>query len=239
MAYKNPYYDAYMAMQQPAFKQMQVDAINIQNNPFTNNYTQSALPTEPLTGGMVTQGDIVGDSVIRNPLSNSQKANIYSQAVMGGLQLASDIGGIAGQRLNLGTPAPQYFAQGVDPSYQGGEYYSRAALMQPQGASAGEILGTAGKAAATGASIGTMVGGPLGTLIGGGIGAVVGGIGAGIGGGVRKRRQRREREKALQMGESQQQEFNTAQDAFNQQQAAMASYQQRINPYRRLQNLYQ
>lgn len=166
-------------------------------------------------------------------------ANIGTQAVMGGLQLASDIGGIAGQNLNLGTPAPQYFAQGLDPSYQGGEYFSRAAMAEPQGATGSEILSTAGKAAATGASIGTMVGGPLGTLIGGGIGAVVGGIGAGIGGGIRRRRQRREKANALELGTAQQQEFNIAQDAFNQQQAAMASYQQRANPYRRLQNLYQ
>ena len=175
----------------------------------------------------------------RIPISDDVKADIGTQALAGGLQLASDIGSIAGQDLNLGTPAPQYFAEGIDPSYQGGEYYSRASMIKPQGATGSEILSTAGKAAATGASIGTMVGGPLGTLIGGGIGAVVGGIGAGIGGGIRRRRQRREKTNALELGKAQQQEFNTAQDAFNQQQAGLASYQQRANPYRRLQNLYQ
>jgi len=236
MAY-NPYFDYFRTIPQmglPANFQPTLDySMNTSPMQVNQSLTTQTVPSYELNLNPVNPAPMA------TGLSGAQKANIYSQAVMGGLQLASDIGGIAGQRLNLGTPAPQYFAQGVDPSYQGGDYYSRAALMQPQGATSGEILGTAGKAAGTGASIGTMILPGLGTLIGAGIGAVAGGIGAGIGGGVRKRRQRRERETALQMGQAQQQEFNIAQNAFNQQQAAMAGYQQRINPYRRLQNLYQ
>lgn len=162
--------------------------------------------------------------------------NVYSQALMGGLQLASDVSTIANQPLGLGqAPAPMYM-EGFDPTYQTGDYAARAFGATPQGASAGEILGTAGKTAATGASIGTTIGGPVGTLIGAGVGAVAGALSAGIGGGVRKRRQTRERERALSQIQSQQEQFNRAQAAFNEQQAAQFGYQQRRN--RRMQNLF-
>ena len=166
---------------------------------------------------------------------NPASGQIASQAIMGGLQLASDIGTIAGQRLNLGTPQAQYFAEGVRPTYQGGEYMGRVAAARPQGATGGEILGTAGKAAATGASIGSLILPGVGTAIGAGIGALVGGAGAAIGGGVRKRAQGREKDRAMRLAKGQQQEFNVAASDFAQREAA--NYKR--NPYRRLQNLYQ
>ena len=218
---RNPYFDDYLAEQKIQLKNQLPSRI------------ESPYPTLPNLQYNLDR------SRTRTPLSDDVKADIGTQALTGGLQLASDMNSIAGQSLNLGRPDAQYFAQGIDPSYQGGEYFSRAAMSQAQGTTGGEILSTAGKAAGTGASIGTLLAPGIGTLIAAGIGAVVGGIGAGIGGGIRKRRQRRERTKALELGTAQQQEFNAAQDAFNQQQAGMASYQQRANPYRRLQNLYQ
>lgn len=148
-------------------------------------------------------------------------------AVMGGLQLASDIGSIAGQGLNLGQPGLQYFAEGVRPTYQGGEYMGRVAAATPQGASAGEIGSTAFKAGMAGFQ---ATGNPL---IGLGA-AAVGGIGAAIGGGVRKRKQRREKAQALDLAKAQQQEYNMAASDFAAREAASVNR----NPYRRMQNLF-
>lgn len=154
-----------------------------------------------------------------NSLSNADKTNVYGQALTGGLQMATDAMTIANQPLGLGeAPAPMYM-EGFDPTYQTGDYAARAFGATPQGASAEEILGTAAKSAATGASIGSIIPG-IGTAIGAGIGAVAGALTAGIGGGVRKRRQTRERERALSQVQSQQEQFNRAQAAFNEQQAA-------------------
>lgn len=169
-------------------------------------------------------------------LTRDQRANVYSQAITGGLQLASDVATIANQPLGLGQAPSPFYMEGFDPTYQTGEYAARAFGATPKGASAEEILGTAAKAAGTGASIGTTIGGPVGTLIGAGVGAVAGALSAGIGGGVRKRRQTRERQRALSQVESQQEQFNRAQAAFNEQQAAQYGYQQRRN--RRMQNLF-
>lgn len=166
----------------------------------------------------------------------SGMGNIYAQAGIGALQLASDAVGMANQDLGLGqAPAPIYMP-GVDPTYQTGDFISKAFSARPRGASAGEILGSAGKGAATGAGIGTMVGGPVGTLIGAGIGAAAGALSSGIGGGVRKRRQTRERNRAIDIAQSQQQQFNEAQAAYNEQEAARYAYDQRRN--RRMQNLF-
>jgi hypothetical protein len=162
--------------------------------------------------------------------------NIYAQAGIGALQLASDAVGMANQGLGLGqAPAPIYMT-GVDPTYQTGDFISRAFSARPAGASAGEILGSAGKGAGTGASIGAMIGGGPGALIGAGIGAAAGALSSGIGGGVRKRRQTRERNRAIDIAQSQQQQFNEAQAAYNEQEAARYAYDQRRN--RRMQNLF-
>jgi hypothetical protein len=171
-----------------------------------------------------------------NSLSDSDKSNVYGQAITGGLQLATDAMSIANQDLGLGQAPTSVYMQGVDPSYQTGDFISKAYTSRPAGASGEEIVGTAGKAAMTGAGIGTIIGGPVGTLIGAGVGAVAGALTAGIGGGVRKRRQRREREKAITMAEAQQQQFNEAQSAYNEQEAARYAYDQRRN--RRMQNLF-
>lgn len=231
--FDNPYFNLYFATQELR----KPEVISAINNPFTYSNEESILPQEALTGGRVMEGDILGDSRLRRtPLTRDQRANVYSQAITGGLQLATDAMTIANQPLGIGeAPAPIYM-EGFDPTYQTGDYAARAFGATPQGASAGEILGTAGKGAATGASIGTTIGGPVGTLIGAGVGAVAGALSAGIGGGVRKRRQTREKERALSQVQSQQEQFNRAQAAFNEQQAAQFGYQQRRN--RRMQNLF-
>lgn len=171
-----------------------------------------------------------------NAMSDSDKASVYGQSISGGLQLASDAMNIANQDLGLEQAPTSMYMQGVDPSYQTGDYISKAYESRPSGATGSEILGTAGKAAMTGASIGTMFGGPVGTLIGAGVGAAAGALTAGIGGGIRKRRQRRERNRAINLAQSQQQQFNEAQAAFNEQEAASFAYDQRRN--RRMQNLF-
>lgn len=238
MANNNPYFNLYLAMQTP----MELEGVEV-------SAPRMRMSTDPMRIGSIETPSIPSvSSLIPSKLPaqwqpastapnapNPANGQIASQAIMGGLQLASDIGTIAGQRLNLGTPQAQYFAEGVRPTYQGGEYMGRVAAARPQGATGGEILGTAGKAAATGASIGTLVGGPIGTAIGAGIGALVGGAGAAIGGGVRRRAQRNEKDRAMRLAKGQQQEFNVAASDFAQREAA--NYKR--NPYRRLQNLYQ
>lgn len=164
--------------------------------------------------------------------------NVYSQALMGGLQLASDAMTIGGQKLNIGEAPLPVYTPDVAPTYQLGDYASRVLGAEPQGASAGEVLGTAAKAAGTGASIGTAILPGIGTLIGAGVGAIAGAGTAGIAGGVRKRRQKSEQEKAMQSLEQQQKAYNQASQAFSQQQVARSEYSRRANPYRRMQNLF-
>jgi len=157
--------------------------------------------------------------------------------VNAGLNTAADIAGYASglvssatESLNLGKPAPQYFQEGVDPSYQGGEYFNRVYSARPSGAGAGEIV----SGAAQGAKIGAQFGGGIGAGIGAAVGAL-GSIGAGE---IRRARQRREKRKALDLAMGQQQAFNTAQEEYDRQKMAQQEYTRMANPYRRMQNLY-
>lgn len=158
--------------------------------------------------------------------------------VNAGLNTAADIAGYASglvssatESLNLGKPAPQYFQEGVDPSYQGGEYFNRVYSARPSGAGAGEIV----SGAAQGAKIGAQFGGGI---IGAGIGAAVGALGSIGAGEIRRARQRREKRKALDLAMGQQQAFNTAQEEYDRQKMAQQEYTRMANPYRRMQNLY-
>lgn len=231
MAFENPYYFAFRTLQNP-------DIQTAFNNPFLNAAQDNKIQQQPLTGGRIMEGDITGDSIVKNAMSPSTKANLYGQAISGGLQLAATAGSIANQSLGLGKAPSPIYTQGVAPSYQLGDYAGRVLGAKPEGAGIGEILGTAGQAAATGASIGTMIGGPYGTLIGAGIGALAGGLTAGVAGGARKRKQRREKMQAVQSLEKKQQEYNTLAQEYNQQEAARSEYERRANPYRRMQNLF-
>jgi hypothetical protein len=178
-------------------------------------------------------------SVPKNPqLTSQQKGDIATAAITGGLQFASDLGNIAGQRFDFGKLPTQAYSPDVAPSYQLGEYFNKVYAARPKGASAGEVLGTAGKMAATGAQIGTAIMPGIGTAIGALGGAVMGTQGALIAGAIKKRRQTREREKALGKLTKAQQEYNTAAQEFSQAQMARQDYLRRSDPYRRMRNLY-
>lgn len=222
MATYNPYFNLYQSLNDlQSFQRMNEATMNEPtaiSNPFTGYNIPSVsqkLGAQPIQLAQTTQTPPSGIQVKGLP------------AVMGGLQFASDIGSIAGQGLNLGQPGLQYFAEGVRPTYQGGEYMGRVAAATPQGASAGEIGSTAFKAGMAGFQ---ATGNPL---IGLGA-AAVGGIGAAIGGGVRKRKQRREKAQALDLAKAQQQEYNMAASDFAAREAASVNR----NPYRRMQNLF-
>jgi hypothetical protein len=136
---------------------------------------------------------------------------------------------MANQGLDLGQINPlQYSATGapvLDSSYR-----NTALAARPQGASSGELLG----GAAQGAAIGSQIMPGIGTAIG----AVGGAIINAIGGGARKRKQRRERQQALEKANAQQQEFNQADLYFDQQQAARQAYRDRQDMTNRIYNLY-
>lgn len=193
-------------------------------------------PDNLLTGQQADPGLV---NVPKNPqLTGQQAGDIATAAITGGLQFASDLGNIAGQRFDFGKLPTQAYSPDVAPSYQLGEYFNKVYAARPKGASAGEVLGTAGKMAATGAQIGTAIMPGIGTAIGALGGAVMGTQGALIAGGIKKRRQTREREKALGKLTKAQQEYNTAAQEFSQAQMARQDYLRRSDPYRRMRNLY-
>lgn len=169
--------------------------------------------------------------------SQGQKADMAMAGAMGAINLGVDLATIGSQKLNIGKPSTMYYAEGVKPTYQTGEYYNRAYNARPQGATGMEVASTGLKAAGAGAQIGSMMG-PAGTLIGAGVGALVGGIGAGITGGIRKRKQRREKQEALDLATAQQSDYNKRALDFSQQQTAQSEYARRTNPYARISNYY-
>lgn len=229
MATYNPYFNLYQTLNQMQSFVPDQDMGELAPLEFT---AQRMNQPSPLTGYNIPS--VMGQKLGAQPTQLAQTTPPSSgiqvkglPAVMGGLQLASDIGSITGQRLNLGQPGLQYFAEGVRPTYQGGEYMGRVAAATPQGASAGEIGSTAFKAGMAGFQ---ATGNPFVALGA----AAVGGIGAAIGGGVRKRKQRREKAQALDLAKAQQQEYNMAASDFAAREAASVNR----NPYRRMQNLF-
>lgn len=154
----------------------------------------------------------------------------YLSAATGALQLGSNIYGIASRKFDIGNPAAPVYQEGMDPSYQSGEYFNKAYSLTPKGASAGDILSSTAQGAMTGAK----AGGVPGAIIGGAVG-LIGSIG---GGEIARARQRRQKQKALKSATAQQQQFNTMQEQYDQSQAAREEYTRRADPYRRMMNLY-
>jgi hypothetical protein len=136
---------------------------------------------------------------------------------------------MANTGFNLPSPPSPYYGQGIDPSYSTGGYFNAAVKLDPQGAQAGEVLGGVAQGAQAGSAFGP---------IGAGVGAVFGGVATAIGGGARKRKQQREKRRALKRGRSLQQGFNEAQESFDQSQLTLQSYQDRTNIDDRIYNLY-
>jgi hypothetical protein len=171
-------------------------------------------------------------------MTDAQKFEFGTEAVVGGVNLAVDAGSIASQKLGLGKPSTMFYEEGVNPVYRTGEYYNRAFYARPMGATGAEVANTGLKAAATGSKLGMMVGGPAGAAIGAAAGAVVGAGTALVAGGVRKRRQQREKNRALNLARGQQADYNRRSLDFSQQQTAMNEYRRRNDPYERMSNFY-
>lgn len=203
--YMNPYVNPVQLATQQYSAPSGFNISNYQQTAADFQRSQNALSSQnALNKGLGVAGDVIG--------------------------LGADLFGTASEKLNIGTPMPQYFQEGVDPSYQAGDYFNRAYSARPQGATGGEIVGASLK----GAKIGAQFGGGVGAAIGAGVGAL-GSIGAGE---IRRARQRREKDKALKLAGAEQQKFNTAQEEYDKQQMAQAEYTRRANPYRRMSNLY-
>ena len=173
--------------------------------------------------------EFVPNEVAGSPVK--PKADVdWAGAVTGGLALAGNAIGMAQQGSGLQENAPGYQTSATgQPIYTGGAQYNQASSFSPQGATGGEVLGMAGQGAAAGASFGVP-----GAIVGG----VVGAIGGLIGGGARKRKQQREKDKAMKSARFQQRQFNEADQEFDQKQAAQQDYYKRTNMNNRLYNLY-
>lgn len=151
-------------------------------------------------------------------------------AVTGAAGLATDAIDMANQRLNINTQtAPIQADQSMAPVYTAGRLVSDANNAKPKGASGGEILKGVGSGAAAGAAFG-----PWGAAIG----AVVGGAVSAIGGGIRKKRQRREKNRAMGQANALGQAYNKADVNFRAKSAAMEDYNQRNSAESRLYSLY-
>lgn len=153
-----------------------------------------------------------------------------AMAGLGGLSLGADVFGMSSQPLGIETQAPglEYGASG-EPVYTQGRFYNQANSAQPQGATAGEVIGSVGKGAMAGSSFGVP---------GMAIGAAVGLATSLFGGGRRAKKQREQRYRATASARKAQQNFNTASEAFDQTQAAQSDYIRRMDNTNRLYNLY-
>lgn len=177
----------------------------------------SSLPANPSAAG----GGV-------NPTINP--ANIAQGAIAGISDITQTIG-MANQSLNLGQPGDAYQLSATgQPVYTGGRFASDVRNATPQGVTAGETIGNVASDAAAGASIGGLPG----AAIGAGFGLVR----SLVGGRIRKRRQREEKEKAMNLVTTQANQFNEASKQYDEEQAAMTGYRRRRDMTNRLYNLY-
>ncbi len=238
MAYANTgpyYYDKYK--QNSAGGQFQYDQSQFSAQPQVagqfiqrSNLAEQAMPSMQA----MAQRNI---QPIQNPMPGAQmrtpkfSSGQVAGAVMGAAELAMGAVGQANQKLNINTNMGAIQNTPFDkPVYTGGQLGVDIARARPQGATGGEIA----KSTLSGAATGLSVGGPWGALAG----AIVGAGASLIGGGVRKKRQRRERNKAnATLGQAQNQ-FNAADVNFRNRQASMEDYQQTQDSSARLANLY-
>ncbi len=141
-------------------------------------------------------------------------------------QMAIQTGQMANESLNFGRPQQDL----EDPSYQLGGYAGQLAGARGQGATWQEVGGMG----LQGAAMGMQVGGPWGAAIGAAVGT-----GAGlVGGRVRRNRQNREITKAREGLGRAQTAYNTASQEADMNQIQQAEYYKRLNPNRRMRNLY-
>jgi len=160
----------------------------------------------------------------------SPNISSYADTGLGALALGTNIYSMSQQGLNLDTNInPQTDIYGR-PVYTAGDLQAQAFAAKPQGATFGEVASSTIQGAQTGAAFG-----PLGAAVG----AAVGLGGSLIGGRSRKRRQTREKNNALNQVSTAQKQYNDSDVSYHNQMNQIEDYNQRINPNRRLRNLYQ
>lgn len=180
-----------------------------------------------------TQGQAI--DVDPNNGNNQQRAGIgaggIANAAVGAVGLATDAIDMANQRLDLNADiAPIQSDPSSAPVYTGGQLMAQASGAKAKGASGGEIL----KGTASGAALGTSILPGWGTVIGAAVGA-----GASlIGGGVRKKRQRREKNRAMGRANLAGQQYNSADVNFRNKTAQQEDYNQKMSANNRMYNLY-
>jgi len=162
--------------------------------------------------------------------ANGQISN-YLAPALNATSLALDWKAMGDQANNIQTNAPQleYDSDGA-PVYNQGQFAVQTAGIKPQGTTAGEAISSIGK----GAAIGAQFGGPLGGAIGG----LLGGIGSIFGGNRRKRKMREAKRRAQRNLTRRQTQYNTSTEGYNQTRLARDQYEQSLNSYNRLYNLY-
>lgn len=178
-----------------------------------------------------------GSSLSARSLNTSSASDNFlgefdlASAITGGVGLLGDYLQTRNQSLGLPDRAPraEYTPTGK-PVYNVGGYYRAASQADPQGASAGELLGAAGQGAASGFA----AAGPVGAVVGGVLGA-----GASyFGGAARKNKQVEERVKALNAAQEAQRNYNTELEKYDREQTMMQDYYNRLDMTDRLYNLY-
>ena len=165
-----------------------------------------------------------------NPLFIDNLKKNSGEVAAGALALAGNYYGMANQSLNLDVPQGATFDAYGRPSYNLNSAWNQVSGSKPQGATGGDIF----SGAAQGASIGTMLAPGIGTAIGAGVGA----IGSAVFGGVRRRKQQREKNKAMRQLTAGQTQYNTADVNFRNSQNAMEDYRDSQDKSARLYNLH-
>jgi hypothetical protein len=215
MAYPQPVNYYYMMMQSGMLDNitdMQMAATPARNNP------------------AVASGQVAQPAAMKQLMTGKNASGVDIGAAATGL--ASMVGntiGMANQGLNLGQMGGiQISATGdavLDNSYR-----NMATIAKPRGATGGELASST----LSGAASGFATAGPIGAAVGAGLGLLT----TAIGGAARKRKQRRERNEALEASARQQQEFNQLSDMYDQGNIARTQYQDRMNMTNRITNLY-
>lgn len=160
----------------------------------------------------------------------SALANGMVSAGLGGVGLVADFINMGNEAKNINTKAPELqIDPSGNPTYNLGSFLQETRAIKPQGASAGEVLGSSLKGASAGAALG-----PLGAAGG----ALVGAIGSLFGGRRRRRIMEDKKRTALKRFKSAQADFNSAAETSDANRKAYASYQEQMNTQDRLNNLF-
>lgn len=198
---------------------------------YTNQYQQGALkPSGKLF-------EVPGLS-FKQPAPAPDAAGAPAGGNIGGIATAATSAvnlfgqwkGMGDEANNINTKAPQqsFDAFGA-PDYNLGQFAKSVNAIKPQGAQAGEVIGSVAQGAAAGASFG-----PIGALVGGAVGA----IGSLIGGRRRRRKMEEKKRKANKALRVAQTNYNEAAQTSTEQRQAMTQYADQNNTSARMYNLF-